>query len=112
MTTSWYAWKVASTPNQVLNVRVEASPADILAAMQRSMAALRTSGAATEQLAIYYRGAYEIIGDAALRMLYDTASLLGSPDCSKLFTDIESRLTVKSFYSEGIYNQLTKVWEA
>ena len=97
---------------QVLKVGVEASSADILAALQRSMNVLRTSGTAVEHLAIHYSCAHDVLGNEDLRMLYDGACRPGYSDCSKLFTDTESRLTVSSFDSADMYRQLTKIWKA
>ena len=76
------------------------------------MNALRTSGTAADHLAIHYSCAHDVLGNEALRTLYDGACRLGSSDCSKLFTDTESRLTVNSFDSGAIYSQLTKIWKA
>ena len=76
------------------------------------MNVLRTSGAAVEHLAIHYSCAHDVLGNEDLRVLYDGACRLGYPDCSKLFSETESRLAVNSFNNADMYRQLTKIWKA
>ena len=76
------------------------------------MNVLRTSGTAVEHLAIHYSCAHDVLGNEDLRVLYDGACRLGYPDCSKLFSETESRLTVNSFNNADMYRQLTQIWEA
>ena len=99
-------------PYSILNVPLDAGCTEILTAYQRLMLTTRDPGVANEHLAPHYQSAYDIIGDPALRVMYDALSLTGQTDCSQIFTSSESKLLVRSSQCSETSHQLKSIWRA